>query len=129
MVFAKIKKTPARMAITDYLYGIDSPVDIEKIIEFLRFKKLNTNKVTVYRIIDYLYKNGVLDRLDFGEGKFRYEVKKGDHHHLICDKCGRVEDICDNFTKEFEDDIRKNKGFFVKRHSLEFFGICSNCQK
>lgn len=129
MVFAKIKKTPARIAITDYLYSVDSPVDVEKIIEFLRFKKLNTNKVTVYRIIDYLYKDGILDRLDFGEGKFRYEVKKGDHHHLICDKCGRIEDISDNFTKEFEDDIKQNKGFSVKRHSLEFFGICSNCQK
>jgi len=129
MVFSKIKKTPARIAITDYLYSINSPVDIEKIVEFLRSEKLNTNKVTVYRIIEYLYRNGLLERLDFGEGKFRYEVKKGDHHHLICDTCGRIEDVSDNFTKEYENDIKKNKGFLVKKHSLEFFGICSNCQK
>jgi Fur family ferric uptake transcriptional regulator len=129
MAFSKIKKTPARIAITDYLYSIDSPVDIGKIVEFLRSEKLNTNKVTVYRIIEYLYRNGVLERLDFGEGKFRYEVKKGDHHHLICDTCGRIEDVSDNLTKEYENDIKKNKGFLVKKHSLEFFGICSNCQK
>lgn len=128
MSFARIKKTPARIAVTDYLYSIDFPVDIEKIIKFLRSKNLNTNKVTVYRIVDYLYKNGTLERLDFGEGKFRYEVKKGDHHHLICDKCGSIQDVSDNFTKEFENDITKNNGFLVKKHSLEFFGICKNCQ-
>jgi Fur family ferric uptake transcriptional regulator len=128
MIFSKIKKTSARVAITDYFYNTDYPVDAKEIIAFLRSKNLNTNKTTVYRIIDYLFDNGILERLDFGEGKFRYEVKKGDHHHLICDKCGRIEDITDNFVQGFENDILERKGFKVKKHSLEFFGICKNCQ-
>jgi Fur family ferric uptake transcriptional regulator len=128
MSFAKIKKTSARLAITDYFYNIDYPVDIQEIIKFLRSKDLNTNKTTVYRIIEYLYNNNLLERLDFGEGKFRYEIKKGDHHHLICNKCGRIEDITDNFINDFENEILDKRGFQVKKHSLEFFGICKNCQ-
>ena len=128
MVFAKIKKTPARSAITEFLSKAETPVDVKQIINFLRVKNLNTNKVTVYRIMDFFYKNGIVDRLEFQEGKFRYEVKKEDHHHLICQKCGRIEDVSDNFIENFEKIISKKKGFLVKSHSLEFFGICKNCQ-
>lgn len=128
MSFAKIKKTSARLAITDYFYNVGYPVDAKDILDFLRSKNLKTNKTTVYRIIDYLHRNGLLEKIEFGEGKFRYEMKKSDHHHLICDKCGRIEDITDNFIEDFEDEILNKRGFQVKKHSLEFFGICKNCQ-
>ncbi len=124
---AKIKNTPARLAITQLFENTDSPIDIEQIIAFLRSKKLKTNKVTVYRIVDFLYKNEIINRLEFGEGKFRYEVKKEDHHHLVCSNCDVVEDVSDVFIDKFEKDIAK-KGFLVKSHSLEFFGLCKNCQ-
>lgn len=125
---AKIKNTPARSAITQIFKNTNSPIDVEQIISFLRSKNLKTNKVTVYRIVDFLYKNGLVDRLEFGEGKFRYEAKKEDHHHLICNSCNAVEDVSDVFIDKFEKDIRK-KGFLVKAHSLEFFGICKQCQQ
>ena len=123
------RKTPARDAITDFLYSSDFPVDIEQIISFLRARNLKTNKVTVYRIIDLLYKNRIIDRVELGEGKYRYEVKKGDHHHLMCQECGEIEDVSDNFIENFEKEIKDKKGFLVKSHSLEFFGLCKNCQR
>lgn len=123
-----IKKTPARMGILEFLSGSESPVDVSQISLFLKEKKLNTNKVTVYRIIDVLYKNGFIDRLEFGEGKFRYEIKKADHHHFICEKCGDISDISDCNIEVLEHHIAQKKGLLVKRHSLEFFGLCKNCQ-
>lgn len=123
------KNTPARSAISNFLINSSLPVTAEEIINFLRSKKLHTNKVTVYRNLDVLYKNGLLDRLEFGEGKFRYELKKKHHHHLVCAKCSKIEDISEDFTLDFEDKIRKKSGFLVKNHALEFFGICKNCQQ
>lgn len=123
-----IKNTPARSAVSKFLSTSQTPVDIEQIIIYLRSKKLNTNKVTVYRIMDFFYKNDLIDKLEFGEGKFRYEIKKDHHHHLICSKCGGVTDIPDNFTHSFEKEIKDKKGFLVKSHSLEFFGVCKKCQ-
>ncbi len=122
------KRTPARAIIVEFLSKSSSPVDVEQIIQFLRSKSLNTNKVTIYRTLDFLYDNGFVDKLEFGEGKFRYEVKKGEHHHLICEKCKSVEDISDCAVDILEEEIRNKKEFLVKRHSLEFFGICKNCQ-
>ena len=124
-----VKNTPARSAITQFLSSISTPVDVAEIINFLHSKKLNTNKVTVYRTIDFLLKNGIITRLEFGEGKFRYELNKTHHHHLVCQNCGKVEDVEGVFVEELEKKIRSKKGFLIKSHSLEFFGLCQNCQK
>lgn len=123
-----IKRTPARRKVMEFLSNSNAPVDILDIYAFLKKEKLSTNKVTVYRIIDFLHTNGIIERLEFGEGKFRYEIKKGDHHHLVCKKCGSVADIEDKFMHSLEKEIYETKGFIVKNHSMEFFGICKNCQ-
>lgn len=124
----KFIKTPARTAITEFLSKSNYPVDVLQIIDFLRSKHLNTNKVTVYRTMDFLLKNEIIDKVEFGEGKFRYEIKKNHHHHLICTNCGRIEDVKADFVSSLEDKIREKNGFLVKSHSLEFFGLCKNCQ-
>ena len=123
-----VKKTPARAAVMEFLSMADLPVDIEQIINYLRSKHFDTNKVTVYRIIDYFYKEEIVNRLDLQEGKFRYELKKSDHHHLICESCGKIDTVSDTVIPKMEKEIRKKQNFLVKKHSLEFFGLCKNCQ-
>lgn len=128
MISAILKKTPARLAVTEFLNMSKEPVGIGQIINYLKKQKLNTNKVTVYRIIDHFYKSGIVNRLEFGEGKFRYEIKKSHHHHLICLRCGRIGDVEGDFTKKMEKEIFRTKKFQIEYHSLEFFGFCENCQ-
>ena|ERR1035437_3535877 len=123
------KKTPARLAISEFLTGANTPVDAEQIIQYLRSQKLDTNKVTVYRTLDFLFKNQAIDRVEFGEGKYRYELKKNHHHHLICTNCGKVQDVEGNLVENLEKKIQEDKGFMIQGHSLEFFGLCANCQK
>jgi len=123
------KNTPARAAISNFLMNSPSPVDAEQVINFLKTKKLNINRVTVYRNLNSLFDNGFLERLDFGEGKFRYEFKKNHHHHLICTSCGKITDFEGEYISDLENKIRDKANFLVKNHTLEFFGICKNCQK
>ena len=123
------KKTPARLMVLEYLNNSESPVDAGQIINYLRKKHLETNKVTVYRILEFLFKNQIIERVEFGEGKYRYELKKNHHHHLICTNCGRVQDVEIGVIEKLEKEIQKDKNFRVQSHSLEFFGLCSNCQK
>lgn len=129
MVSNVVRKTPARSAVTEFLKKSKEPVDVSQIIDSLKRTELNTNRVTVYRIMDYLYQNGIVDRMEFGEGKFRYEIKKAHHHHLICTNCGKIEEVQGDFLQKLEEEIYKTKGFRVKSHSLEFFGLCADCQK
>jgi Fur family transcriptional regulator, ferric uptake regulator len=82
---------------------------------------------TVYRTLEKLVAIGLLERIDFQEGKFRYEYVH-DHHHTVCESCGKVEDIKDQGIAEIEKTVKKDTGFLVTKHVLEFFGMCQRCQ-
>lgn len=126
---SQLKVTAARKVALHYLEKEARPVDVEEILEHLRKHKLETDRATIYRMIDTFLDKGIIDRFEFGEGKFRYELSGSDHHHLICEQCGLVEDISDCGIDTWEKEIKKKKGFLVKRHALEFFGVCTSCQK
>src|SRR3989344_4794797 len=126
---ANLKVTHAREAVLMYLTETDAPVDVLNIVAWLGQKNINVDKVTVYRILDAFYKKRIIDRIEFGEGKFRYELSGSDHHHLICEQCGNIEDISDCNIGILEKEIAKKKHFLGKRHALEFYGLCQNCQR
>lgn len=121
---ASLQATPARIATMQLFESHDTPVDAQHLIEHLS----GTDRVTVFRILNAFVEKGLIRKLEFGEGKARYELNTGEHHHLICQQCGNVEDISDCNIASLEKDIQKKKGFLVKNHSLEFFGLCRDCQ-
>lgn len=126
---ASLHITPARIAAMQLFELHDKPVDAQYICNQLQ-KKLGIDRVTVFRILNIFLEKGLIKKLEFQEGKARYELaSKEDHHHLICEQCGKIEDITDTIIPSFTAHIEKEQSFLVKRHSLEFFGICSNCQK
>ncbi|WKZ25670.1 MAG: transcriptional repressor [bacterium] len=98
------------------------PLDVQTLVE-----KLKVNKTTVYRQLEKLIKNNKVIEVELGEGKKRYEVKSLDHHHhLICKKCGKLEDI--SLDEEvLMNQVSKKTKFNVESHSLEFFGHCVKC--
>lgn len=125
-----LKKTKAREAIYEFLQTTKEPTDVTQILDFLKSRGIDTDKVTVYRILDIFVQKNLARKLEFQEGKFRYEGAGEHHHHLICTNCKRVEDIdLENDISDHEAQILKDTGFKVTDHSLEFFGLCKNCQK
>lgn len=124
-----LKNTEARMAVLACLESELSPMDAGSLFNFLKKQGISADQATVYRILNTFYEKGIVKRIEIGEGKYRYEVTADDHHHLICTNCGRIEDIEDKFMDEIEKEIYKKKGFRVKSHSLEFFGLCRKCQQ
>lgn len=124
-----LKGTKPRLAVLHILEEESRPMDVSEIISGLKEHNVNADQATVYRIVDSFFKKGLVHRLDFQEGKFRYEKKSDtEHHHLICESCGKIEDISDCRIDEFQESISVRKGFLIIRHSLEFFGLCMNCQ-
>ncbi|MDX1931714.1 MAG: Fur family transcriptional regulator [Capsulimonadales bacterium] len=90
------------------------------------------NLVTVYRFANLLVDLGIARRVEFGQGYYRYERAESQdgphHHHLVCERCGRIEEFqgCEigNLTLRLE----QESGFRVERHQLEVFGTCPQCQ-
>lgn len=90
--------------------------------------KVNANKTTIYRELFAFNSNGIIKEVDFGDGKKRYELSdRGHHHHLICKKCNKIDDV---FLDEryLLKKVEKESSFKIENHSLEFFGVCHSCQ-
>jgi Fe2+ or Zn2+ uptake regulation protein len=122
--------TPVRKALQGFFEKQEIPVDYAQIMAYLEKNALKVNKTTVYRQLDFLLEQGLIQELDFGEGKKRYELKKEHHHHLICTDCNKVEciEIKENFKGQ-EAEINKKTNFKISGHMLEFFGQCGSCQR
>lgn len=123
-----LKNTKARQGVIQTLQKEQRPLDVPEIIFFLSRMKVKADQATVYRIMEKFTQNGIVKRLEFNEGKYRYELMGEEHHHLICENCGTIEDFSDCNLVPLENEIRKKKNFTVSRHALEFYGICKKCQ-
>lgn len=110
------------MTILDILTKTKKPVDVSTLVN-----RMKVNKTTVYRQIEKMLQKNLLTEVELGDGKKRYELKSlGHHHHLICKKCGKIDDIY--LDEEFL--IKKVKSlteFKIEHHNLEFFGRCVKC--
>jgi Fur family peroxide stress response transcriptional regulator len=120
-----LKITPARLAIFETLFKIKHPETAQEI-----YKKLkNIDLVTLYRTLDSFEKRGLVRKVDLHKDAVYYEFNTEHHHHIVCTKCGTVEDfkLCNInlLTKK----IIKNALNFkvINEHCLELFGICNAC--
>ena len=84
---------------------------------------------TVYRQLNALADAGAADtiRLD-GQKLFRLCGDDGHHHHLVCRRCGKTVEI-DPPSEAWLRKVADGHGFTVESHTLEVFGLCSDCQK
>jgi Fe2+ or Zn2+ uptake regulation protein len=121
-----LKATPRRLKILSACVNESIPLDVNDVA-----KKVGStvHLATVYRTLEKLVTVGILEQVDFQEGKLRYEYAHHHHHHAVCAKCGSVEDVKDAGIEVVETNLKKQTGFLVTKHTLELFGICLNCQK
>ena len=106
---SELKVTPARLSVLSYLEHTKSPLDIDSIYKHISQEHEAVDQATIYRVVETLYKKGIVTRLEFGEGKYRYELHGDDHHHLVCENCGAIEDITDCAIRDLEADITRLK--------------------
>ena len=126
----KFRITRLRKAIVGIFAVNDLPISADELMELLRSGKTSFNRASVYREIAFLKERGVIQEIQFlHERVKRYELASLDHHHhLVCLRCNRVEDIIlENDLVDQERSILKSKGFKVTNHMLEFHGICRGC--
>lgn len=99
------------------------PISASQIIKTLESKNITPNEATVFRILDTLLKDGSIRKI-----ASRYELNNDDHHHFTCDKCGEIEDINECNVEEIVRLLSEKKHLLIKGHTLEFNGLCVQCQ-
>ncbi|MFZ2804668.1 MAG: Fur family transcriptional regulator [Patescibacteria group bacterium] len=122
------RATSGRLAILGVLVKEKKPLSSHEIFE--RCKTGSLDAVTVYRALEAFVASRIVKRIDLQHGHVDYEFAFGDHHHhLVCKKCGSVEDFTVTGCTELAQRACKSSTTFktVEDHSMELFGVCVSC--
>lgn len=122
--------TKARSGLIRVFGEASRPLTVKEMRVKLRNMGIDTTKTTVYREMSFMMKNGLVKEVNLYPEEKRYEsAYLVHHHHLVCEKCGRVEGVGGCRLAEIEQEMYRKRGFRVTRHSLEFYGLCVECNQ
>ncbi|WP_249871924.1 ferric iron uptake transcriptional regulator [Oceanobacillus saliphilus] len=127
------KLTPQREATVRVLLEREEDhLSAEDVYLLVKEKSPEIGLATVYRTLELLSELKIVDKINFGDGVSRYDLRKEGakhfHHHLVCIECGSVEEIFNDLLEDVERIVQNEWGFEVKDHRLTFHGICKQCQ-
>ena len=84
---------------------------------------------TVYRVLTQFEDAGLVKRHHFEGGHSVFEIAKTEHHdHIVCVKCGRVEEFADAGIERRQQEIADSFGFQLTDHNLNMYGLCPRCR-
>ena len=119
-----LRMTSQRKIIAQVLENAADHPDVEEL--YKRASKIDPtiSIATVYRTVKLFDEAGILDKLEFGDGRARYEDAKREHHdHLIDVNSGRVIEFMDSDIEKLQEKIAQKLGYRLMGHKLELYGV------
>ena len=119
-----LRMTGQRRIIAGVLEDAEDHPDVEEL--YTRASALDSaiSIATVYRTVKLFEEAGILERVEFGDGRARYEDAKRDHHdHLIDLSSGEVIEFVDPDIEALQEKIAAKLGYRLKGHKLELYGV------
>src|ERR1700681_4351995 len=127
-----VRLTRQRRLLLELIDNSGLHLDAERLYQMAKEKDPKLNRVTVYRTLKLLKQGGMIDELDLAhfEGeKHYYETRlKQEHAHVICLRCGRVEEFFGEPLQSLRAQVGTQSGFEIVFARTEIGGYCSHCQ-
>ena len=126
---AGLKATLPRLRILDILEASEERhMSAEDVYKALLDSGEDIGIATVYRVLTQFESAGLLTRHHFEGAQSIFELDAGKHHdHILCVKCGRIEEFVDEVIEQRQRKIAQEKGFTITDHSLYIYGVCAIC--
>jgi Fur family ferric uptake transcriptional regulator len=119
-----LRMTGQRRTIADVLDAAKDHPDVEELYARASALDPNISIATVYRTVKLFEEAGILERVDFGDGRARYEDADREHHdHLIDMNSGEVIEFYDPEIEALQEKIAARLGYRLKGHKLELYGV------
>ncbi len=122
--------TRQRLAVAEELFGSGDHPSVEDLERRIGATGADVGTATLYRTLEVLVGSGLVREHDFGEGFKRYEPVAGApaHDHLICDRCGRVEEFANDRLERLLRMTADENRFLYRRHRVDVHGVCTGCR-
>ncbi len=126
---AGLKVTTPRIKILQILEDAnDHHLSAEDVYKTLLEMGEEISLATVYRVLTQFESSGLITKHNFAGDYSVFELKPNKHHdHLVCTKCGKIEEFVDEVIEQHQKVIAKNAGFNITDHVLNIYGVCPTC--
>jgi Fur family ferric uptake transcriptional regulator len=128
-----VRMTRQRKLLFELIDGSGAHLNAETLYRLAKQRNAKINRVTVYRTLKLLKQEGLVDELDLlhHEGdQHYYETRlKREHAHVVCLRCGRVEEFFGEPLKRLKQQIEAHFGFQIMIARTEVGGYCADCQR
>ena len=127
---AGLKRGASRERVIELLASKPCALSAVEIEDELRANGRPTGRASVYRVLDLLVEHGLVERLEVGDGQARFERSHPDgehHHHLVCDRCGRLVAFDDPGLERAIGRLSERLGVRIDSHDVLLRGACQRC--
>ena len=121
-----IKVTPQRLSIVDELSGCVH-MSVDELYEAIQQKFPSISLATVYKNINAMLEKDFISEVKIPHQKSKYELVKESHSHLLCESCGKVEDIALDL-REVAEKAANETDYKINENALILTGVCPSCK-
>jgi Fur family transcriptional regulator, ferric uptake regulator len=127
---AGLRPTPRRALVLAELMSERDDATAQQLHDRLRSRGERLGLATVYRTLNALAEEGIVDVLAHRPGELCYRWCGGEHHHhLVCSACHRVVELRDCALEPWLERVSAAAGFVATDHRLEVAGLCGDCRE
>jgi Fur family ferric uptake transcriptional regulator len=101
---------------------------LDELLDAVRRRIPSADFSTVFRAMQALERAGVVEQVDLGDGKARYETRREHHEHIRCTVCGTVAEVPGCVVEDVMAQIQRRTGYQVSSHHVVFAGVCRPCR-
>ena len=124
------KRSSKRDLIVNAFLHEDGHLSADDLVDLMRQEDQKISRATVYRTLQWMVAAGIARKVDFGDGRFRFEhaYRHPRHFHLICKSCNQSSEFLSSDIEELLEEITTARGFEARQSVLQIYGTCDDCQ-
>ena len=124
------KRSSKRDLIVSVFLRQDGHLSADDLVDLMHREDQKISRATVYRTLQWMVDAGIARKVDFGEGRFRFEhaYRHPRHFHLICKSCNRSSEFLSSDIEVLLEEIAAARGFNARQSVLQIYGTCEDCQ-
>ena len=127
---AGTKRSSKRDLIVNVFLRQEGHLSADDLVEVIKREDQRISRATVYRTLQWMVEAGIARKVDFGEGRFRFEhsYRHPRHFHLICKSCNRSFEFLSSDIEVLIEEVAVARGFTPRQSVLQIHGTCEACQ-
>ena len=124
------KRSGKRDLIVNAFLRQEGHLSADDLVDLIRREDQRISRATVYRTLQWMVEAGIARKVDFGEGRHRFEhaYRHPRHFHLICKSCNRSAEFLSSDIEALVEEVATARGFTARQSVLQIYGTCDECQ-